>query len=182
MLESSPHQHLWPLIYKKWETNQAWCSTALISVLGMQRQIEFEASLVYRASSRTARTTRRNPVLKNQKRRSMRPAAWRTWKWRCSAGQGLPQLSRLLAELSLVKAPTVKPRSHGDGVLRLLQGNHENHHSWKPNFTKGVLETYGHHDRKSIGWNWKERSQKKKDQSFVPVGGHQEAWLLYWWL
>jgi hypothetical protein len=28
---------------------------------------EFEASLVYRVSSRTARATQRNPVLKNQK-------------------------------------------------------------------------------------------------------------------
>jgi hypothetical protein len=31
---------------------------------------EFEASLVYRASSRTARTTQRNPVLKNQKKKT----------------------------------------------------------------------------------------------------------------
>ena len=29
---------------------------------------EFEASLVYRVSSRTARTTQRNPVSKNQKK------------------------------------------------------------------------------------------------------------------
>jgi hypothetical protein len=30
---------------------------------------EFEASLVYRVSSRTARATQRNPVSKNQKRK-----------------------------------------------------------------------------------------------------------------
>jgi hypothetical protein len=30
---------------------------------------EFEASLVYRVSSRTARTTQRNPVLKKQKQK-----------------------------------------------------------------------------------------------------------------
>jgi hypothetical protein len=37
---------------------------------GRGRQIsEFEASLVYRVSSRTAGTTQRNPVLKNQKTR-----------------------------------------------------------------------------------------------------------------
>jgi hypothetical protein len=30
---------------------------------------EFEASLVYRVSSRTARVTQRNPVSKNQKRK-----------------------------------------------------------------------------------------------------------------
>jgi hypothetical protein len=35
---------------------------------GRGRQIsEFEASLVYKVSSRTVRTTQRNPVLKNQK-------------------------------------------------------------------------------------------------------------------
>jgi hypothetical protein len=30
---------------------------------------EFKASLVYRVSSRTARTVQRNPVLKNQKKK-----------------------------------------------------------------------------------------------------------------
>jgi hypothetical protein len=40
----------------------------LIPALGRQRQAdsEFEASLVYRVSSRTARATQRNPVSKNQ--------------------------------------------------------------------------------------------------------------------
>jgi hypothetical protein len=37
---------------------------------GRGRQIsEFEASLVYRMSSRIARATQRNPVLKNQKKK-----------------------------------------------------------------------------------------------------------------
>jgi hypothetical protein len=37
---------------------------------GRGRQIsEFEASLVYRVSSRIARTTQRNPVLENQKKK-----------------------------------------------------------------------------------------------------------------
>jgi hypothetical protein len=36
---------------------------------GRDRQIsEFEASLVYRVSSRTARATPRNPVLKNKRK------------------------------------------------------------------------------------------------------------------
>lgn len=40
---------------------------------GRGRQIpEFEASLVYRVSSRTARAIQRNPVLKNQKRKRER--------------------------------------------------------------------------------------------------------------
>jgi len=40
----------------------------LIPALGRQRKADFwfEASLVYRVSSRTARATRRNPVMKNQ--------------------------------------------------------------------------------------------------------------------
>jgi hypothetical protein len=40
---------------------------------GRGRQIsEFEASLVYRVSSRTARATQRNPVSKNQKKKKKR--------------------------------------------------------------------------------------------------------------
>jgi hypothetical protein len=48
-----------------------WWHTPLIPGLGGRgRQIsEFEASLVYRVSSRTARATQRNPVSKNQKRK-----------------------------------------------------------------------------------------------------------------
>jgi hypothetical protein len=39
---------------------------------GRGRQIsEFEASLVYRVSSRTARDTQRNPVSKNQKKKKV---------------------------------------------------------------------------------------------------------------
>jgi hypothetical protein len=38
---------------------------------GRSRQISgFEASLVYRVSSRTARVTQRNPVLKNKKQKT----------------------------------------------------------------------------------------------------------------
>ena len=42
---------------------------SVIPALGRQRQAdsEFEASLVYRVSSRSARATQRNPVLKKQK-------------------------------------------------------------------------------------------------------------------
>jgi hypothetical protein len=40
---------------------------------GRGRQIsEFEASLVYKVSSRTARATQRNPVSKNQKKKKER--------------------------------------------------------------------------------------------------------------
>jgi hypothetical protein len=49
-----------------------WC-TPLIPALRRQsrgrRISEFEASLVYRVSSRTARATQRNPVLKNKTNR-----------------------------------------------------------------------------------------------------------------
>ena len=43
----------------------------LIPALGRQRQVElceFEASLVYRVSSRIARATQRNPVLRKKKK------------------------------------------------------------------------------------------------------------------
>jgi hypothetical protein len=45
---------------------------------------EFEASLVYKVSSRTARATQRNPVSKNKKRRRRRRRRKRTPKesWR----------------------------------------------------------------------------------------------------
>ena len=48
---------------------QAWWHTPLILALGRQRQgiSEFEASLVYKVSSRTARAIQRNPISKNKK-------------------------------------------------------------------------------------------------------------------
>jgi hypothetical protein len=46
-----------------------WWFTPLIPAFGRQRLriSEFEASLVYNVSSRTARAIQRNPVSKNQK-------------------------------------------------------------------------------------------------------------------
>ena len=50
-----------------------WC-VSLIPALGKQRQVdlcEFEASLVYRASSRTVRAvTQRNPVSENKQKQN----------------------------------------------------------------------------------------------------------------
>jgi hypothetical protein len=43
-----------------------WWHTPLIPALGRQAVSEFEASLVYRMSSRTARATQRNPVSKKK--------------------------------------------------------------------------------------------------------------------
>ena len=51
------------------ECQQCW-HTPLIPALRRQRQVdvyEFEASLVYRSSSRTARATQKNPALKKKK-------------------------------------------------------------------------------------------------------------------
>ena len=57
-----------PCFNDKLSTRWKW-RTPLITALGKQRQVdlnEFEASLFYRVSSRTARTVKqRNPVLKN---------------------------------------------------------------------------------------------------------------------
>jgi hypothetical protein len=47
---------------------RAWWHTPLIPALGKQIS-EFEASLVYKVSSRTARATQKNPVSKNQKKK-----------------------------------------------------------------------------------------------------------------
>jgi hypothetical protein len=48
---------------------QLWWCTLLVLALRRQRRVylyEFEASLVYRANSRTARATQRNPTSKQQ--------------------------------------------------------------------------------------------------------------------
>ena len=44
-----------------------WWHRPLIPALGRQKISEFEASLVYRVSYRTARATQRTPVSKNRK-------------------------------------------------------------------------------------------------------------------
>ena len=56
---------------KKWRLDRGMWHTSLISALGRQQAdfCEFEASLVYRVSSRTARNTQRNPVSKSQKKK-----------------------------------------------------------------------------------------------------------------
>jgi hypothetical protein len=52
----------------------------LIPALERQRQEEFEASLFYRVSSRIARATQRNPVLKKQKQKPKPcPILWNIW-------------------------------------------------------------------------------------------------------
>jgi hypothetical protein len=53
---------------KNFSAGQWWCMPLIPALGGRGRQIsEFKASLVYRVSSRTARATQRNPVLKKQK-------------------------------------------------------------------------------------------------------------------
>jgi hypothetical protein len=55
------------LAYTKPHVRRVWWLIPLIPALGRQRQVNFQASLVYKVSSRTARDTQKNPVSKNQK-------------------------------------------------------------------------------------------------------------------
>jgi hypothetical protein len=57
---------------KKTETAWRWWHIPLIPALGRQRQVgvcEFEASLVYRVSSRASKATQGNNVIENKKER-----------------------------------------------------------------------------------------------------------------
>jgi hypothetical protein len=59
-----PYTHKWKM----------WWRMPLIPAFGRQRQAglcEFEASLVYRASSRTSEPTQRNPVSRNKTKQSV---------------------------------------------------------------------------------------------------------------
>ena len=61
-----------PILKKTVTSRQAWWHTPLIPALGGRgRQIsEFEAILVYKVSSRTARAIQRNPVSKKNKNKN----------------------------------------------------------------------------------------------------------------
>ena len=67
---------------QKGEISRAVVAHSLTSALGRQKQADlcgFKASLVYRVSYGTARTTQRNPALKNQKKKKKKE---RKGKWR----------------------------------------------------------------------------------------------------
>ena len=59
-------------LYKRLSAAGQWWHTPLIPALGRQRQVdfEFEASLDYRVSTRTARATERNAVSKNKNKQT----------------------------------------------------------------------------------------------------------------
>jgi hypothetical protein len=64
--------------------SRAWWHTPLISALlgGRGRRIsEFEASLVYKVSSRTARAIQRNPVLKIKTKQQQQNQQQQREKW-----------------------------------------------------------------------------------------------------
>jgi hypothetical protein len=65
-----------------------------------KRISEFEASLVYRVSARTAGATQRNPVSNNQKEKRKRKTK-QTWVW-CDGSVGVRTLSSLVEDLGSV--------------------------------------------------------------------------------
>jgi hypothetical protein len=62
------------MLSRRGEEAGQWWHMPLIPALGKKRQVdsEFEASLVYKVSSRTTRAMQRNPVSKNQKEKKKR--------------------------------------------------------------------------------------------------------------
>jgi hypothetical protein len=64
--------------YKSESWSLAWWRMPLIPALGRQTQVdsEFKASLVYRVSSRTARTIQRNPVSRNNNNNHKKSGSW----------------------------------------------------------------------------------------------------------
>jgi hypothetical protein len=62
---------------------EQWWRTPLIPALGRQRQASFEASLVYRVSSRIARTIQRNPVSKNKNNNKNKTNSFPAQSWWC---------------------------------------------------------------------------------------------------
>jgi hypothetical protein len=75
-----------PLEVRNFFSSQAWWHTPLIPALGLglglglgRRISEFEANLVYKVSSRSARATQRNPVSKNQKKKKKKKRKKRTF-------------------------------------------------------------------------------------------------------
>jgi hypothetical protein len=83
---------------------------------GRGRQIsEFEASLVYRVSSRTARAIQRNPVSKNLKQK----IAETTLKWKFSwGGGGLSYVTRCFAEAETGENVFLKQEGKGRVMSR----------------------------------------------------------------
>ena len=68
---TNTHAH----IVKNKSLSEAWWYVPLIPALGRQTQAdlcEFKASLVYKASSRTARATQKNPVLEDKQKEEER--------------------------------------------------------------------------------------------------------------
>jgi hypothetical protein len=66
---------------QEWILARRWCHTPLIPAFGRQRQnlYEFEASLAYRASFRTARATKRNLPVKKKQNKKIHKQINKTW-------------------------------------------------------------------------------------------------------
>ena len=93
---------------------RVWWHMPSISGFERQRQAhEFEVSLVYRASSRTARATQRNSVLKTQINKNPD-----LWGWRDSSA---PWLGALLLGYPLPEDLVSVPRTHTTAYIQILR-------------------------------------------------------------
>jgi hypothetical protein len=71
---------------------------------------EFKANLLYRVSSRTARATKKNPVLKRKKKKKKKDKVWQKW-WYIALIQHSERRGRCICEFKASLTYTVSCRT-----------------------------------------------------------------------
>jgi hypothetical protein len=87
--------------------SQAWWHTPLIPHSGGRGRwiSEFEASLLYKVSSRTARATQRNPVSKNKNKKKTKNKETKPFP-------GVRKMAQCLRSLTLALGPSIYMQAH----------------------------------------------------------------------